>query len=87
MELEFKAGDLVTVTPQYVGGGRYRNDEWTGGPYTVVKVLKPWDYKLARGVRLKPYDVIVHECRVKQYRDPISVTGHPMLRSRSGGSL
>jgi hypothetical protein len=63
-DMQFKTGDLVTVTPQYVGGGNYRNDEWTGGPFTVVKVLKPWDYKLARGTDVRPYDVIVHECRV-----------------------
>lgn len=50
MEPKIERGALVQVGPAYRMGGRYAPDEYTGGPYTVLRVTRDGlDAELVRG--------------------------------------
>jgi hypothetical protein len=70
---KFKIGQFVNVGKAYEMGGKYRADEWTGGPYTVVK-YSPSDqtYGLTRGalegLLESDWDVFITEGRLRGAR-------------------
>ena len=72
MSKTYKVGAVVRVGKAYVGAGQYQANG-SEGLYTVVGVLPPGDYYLARGdISHDPqkafWDVIMHETRITAAR-------------------